>query len=116
MEKSSNAKKMEKTKKKYYLIKLRNLIKSKQVNFKKRASLFPYFQVRKISKLKEKDLPRTTVRVQYIETKKYFILSISDALETEGKISSEEFDIAQIATIILHTKIYGRLCIFQKTS
>ena len=111
MEKSSNAKKMEKTKKKYYLIKLRNLIKSKQVNFKKRASLFPYSQVRKISKLKEKDLPRTTVRVQYIETKKYFILSISDALETEGKISSEEFDIAQIATIILHTKKYMEDCV-----
>ena len=111
MEKSSNAKKMEKTKKKYYLIKLRNLIKSKQVNFKKRASLFPYSQVRKISKLKEKDLPRTIVRVQYIETKKYFILSISDALETEGKISSEEFDIAQIATIILHTKKYMEDCV-----
>lgn len=78
-------KRWKKRKKKYYLIKLRNLIKSKQVNFKKRASLFPYSQVRKISKLKEKDLPRTTVRVQYIETKKYFILSISDALETEGK-------------------------------
>lgn len=110
MENKMDVKTSQKTKKKYYFIKLKNLIKYKQVNFKKRTSLFPYSQVRKISKLKEKDLPRTTVRVEYINAKKYCILSDSkienNQDDSKNTFSSEEFDIAQIATIILHTKKY----------